>query len=58
MKQRTQRAPKLVYQTPFRECAHADRGCCPPCEDPMKHLGTQFRRIVFSTPRRRAVVVR
>lgn len=36
---------QLVFKTPERECAHADRGCCPQCLDPMNFLGTEFRRV-------------
>ena len=28
--------PRITYDTPERECAHADKGCCPTCYDPMK----------------------
>lgn len=31
-----QRGPRVSYDTPDRECVHADKGCCPACYDPMK----------------------
>lgn len=31
----------IVYHTPGRECAHADKGCCPTCFSPQV-----FRRFI------------
>ena len=36
--------PKVVYHTPGRECAHADKGCCPKCLDPMEFVTPARRR--------------
>jgi hypothetical protein len=27
---------RVEYKTPDRECAHADKGCCDTCLDPMQ----------------------
>ena len=32
------------YDTPGRECAHADKGCCPKCLDPMATEESKRRR--------------
>jgi hypothetical protein len=29
---------RIVYDTPGRECKHADDGCCPGCFDPFRML--------------------
>jgi hypothetical protein len=42
---RPPRRKQLVFKTPERECAHADRGCCPPCLNPMRHMGTLFHTV-------------
>lgn len=39
--QRKKSRPKVVYDTPGRECQHADRGCCPRCFDPIKFIASQ-----------------
>lgn len=36
MKNRVIKRKKVIYKTPGRECAHADRGCCPKCIDPCR----------------------
>jgi hypothetical protein len=41
-KKKPQKRKLVIFNTPERECAHADRGCCPKCLDPMGHTGTAF----------------
>lgn len=44
MKNRVIKRKKVVYKTPGRECAHADKGCCPKCIDPCRLLGNKLKR--------------
>lgn len=46
--------PKVTYDTPGRECVHADKGCCKDCLDPMKTTRVRLRS---RTPRERVTFV-
>lgn len=37
-KRRRSNRKQVIYNTPGRECAHADKGCCPACLNPMAAL--------------------
>lgn len=42
-KRAKQQRPKVIYNTPGRECQHADKGCCPRCISRPTVRGMVFR---------------
>lgn len=43
---------RITYNTPGRECAHAESGCCPSCFDPMQSEITKAVRAALWQRRR------
>lgn len=36
----------LVYDTPGRECAHANKGCCPRCLQPVRPFRSYLEKLL------------